>query len=89
MACFLRFLRKWGYYEHFTVGGQGGSLGKNYWDAIVIPNMPQQVKDEIANLYLTKDARIKQYDKMGIIQLDKRKKALEAKLSSLIAEIVS
>lgn len=89
VACFLRFLRKWGYYEHFTVGGQGGSLGKNYWDAIVIPNMPQQVKDEIANLYLTKDARIKQYDKMGIIQLDKRKKALEAKLSSLIAEIVS
>lgn len=89
VACFLRFLRKWGYYEHFTVGGQGGSLGKNYWDAVIIPNMPFEVKNEIANLYLAKEANINKFKKMGIIQLDKIKKEIESKLSLLIGEITS
>lgn len=88
VSCFLRFLRKWGYYDHFTVGGQGGSLGKNYWDAVVIPKMPQELKKEIANLYFAKDNTNK-FEKMGIIQLDKTKKAIETKLSLLINQIIT
>ena len=89
VSCFLRFLRKWGYYDHFTVGGQGGSLGKNYWDAIVIPNMPLEVKKEIANLYFAKSINISKFENMGIIQLDKIKKENEAKLSLLIKQIIA
>ena len=89
VSCFLRFLRKWGYYDHFTVGGQGGSLGKNYWDAVLIPNMPSEVKNEIANLYFSKGNNTNKLDNMGIIQLDKTKKEIEAKLFLLINQIIT
>ncbi len=89
ISCFLRFLKKWGYYEHFTVGGQGGSLGKNYWDAIVIPNMPNNIKSKIANLYLTSLSENDDIKKMGIIQLDKLKKKLTFELSVIINDIIN
>lgn len=89
VSCFLRFLRKWGYYDHFTVGGQGGSLGKNYWDAVVIPNMPLEVKSEISNLYFAKETNTNNFKKMGIIHLDRIKKEKEAELSLLIKKIIS
>lgn len=51
VACILRFYREWGFYDHFTVGGQGGSLGKNYWEDVLIPNFPRELVIKIANLY--------------------------------------
>lgn len=51
VSCILRFYKRWGYYEHFSVGGQGGSLGKNYWESIKIPNFSPALKEEISKLY--------------------------------------
>lgn len=47
----MRFFKWWGYFENFSVGGQGGSLGKKYWDEIIIPNFPDELIDKISLIY--------------------------------------
>lgn len=44
---FLRYLRKIGYFDYLSVGGQGGSLAMKYWDDVIIPKFS---KDKMKTL---------------------------------------
>ena len=89
ISCFLRFLADWGYYDHFTVGGQGGSLGKSYWNEIYIPNFPQQLKEEIATLYYNPSDTMQcdNYERLGILQLATKIGELKSDLNNIIKSI--
>ena len=50
VCCFLRYLRRIGFFDHLSVGGQGGSLAKN-WSEIRIPLFPAEVRNSIAEIY--------------------------------------
>lgn len=90
VSCFLRFLASWGYYDHFTVGGQGGSLGKSYWDEIYIPNFPQWLKEEIATLYYNPNKIIQNdnYEHLGILQLSSKISELKCELNKIVKNII-
>lgn len=98
VSCVLRFYREWGFFDHFTVGGQGGSLGKNYWQDILIPSFPNNIVDEISNLYhsnyqlntfndniLLDD--IEWNNNVGIIELDSSIRSLKELLNSIFIKI--
>jgi hypothetical protein len=51
LGLYLHFLRRYGYFDMVSVGGQGGSFALNYWDNFMIPDFDPELKDQIANLY--------------------------------------
>jgi len=98
VSCILRFYKDWGFYDHFTVGGQGGSLGKNYWKDILIPKFPDSIVEELIQLYhsdhkaKTTSENILNDDeawnsKVGIIELDYSIRKLKDLLESTLQKI--
>lgn len=98
VSCILRFYKDWGFYEHFTVGGQGGSLGKNYWKDILIPNFPSELVEKLIKLYHSKhtievfseDILINDdlwNENAGIIELDYSIRKLKKLLEDILQKI--
>ncbi len=85
VCCFLRYLRKVGYFNNLSVGGQGGSMAMKYWKDIVIPRFPEKIVKEISELYC--GSYEKQID--GIINLDNQVKSLKCFLNKAFDLIVS
>lgn len=103
IACFLRFLRYWGFFDYISVGGQGGSLVMKYWDEIFIPNFKNDKQKEIARLYynpvklnLALKSDLEQFmdndskwnEQAGIIQLDESAKKIKKRLEEIAHQIV-
>lgn len=81
VCCFLRYLRKVGFLDYLSVGGQGGSLAMKYWDDVIIPRFPDSLMRQISDLYCgTKD---------GIIALSDEVKSLRHRLDAIFDLIVS
>jgi len=51
LGCFLSFLKEQGIFDNISVGGQGGSVGKEKLESLHIPNFPSAKKEEIAKYY--------------------------------------
>jgi len=103
ISCFLRFLRKWGFFEYISVGGQGGSLAMQYWKDVKIPNFPSVKKREIARLYCNQIDIEKfhfinsgtfleidsEWNKSaGVIQIDEMAKKIQAEIDLVINQII-
>ncbi len=85
VCCFLRFLRKAGYFDYLSVGGQGGSLAMKYWDDVIIPKFPPKLIKEISELYCNESID----QQSNIISLDNQVKKLKDKLIRVFDLIVS
>lgn len=102
VACFLRFLRSWGLFDYISVGGQGGSLGKQYWDDVLISDFDENKRNLIADLYhhpIASHPKFAEGDylsnqriwnkKAGIIQIDESIKVIQSELDEATHRIVS
>ncbi len=103
VACFLRFLKQWGFFEYISVGGQGGSLAMRYWKDVQIPIFPPTKRKEIAKLYCNNvdyesvavdeitsflELDDKWNQKAGVIQIDEMSKKIQAEIDQVINQIV-
>lgn len=103
ISCFLRFLRKWEFFEYISVGGQGGSLAMQYWKDVKIPVFPLTKRQEIARLYCN-EVGIEKFQsisgknfleidyewnqKAGIIQMDKMAKKIQEEIDRVLNHII-
>lgn len=103
LKCFLDYMRSMGLIDSLAVGGNGGSLAQRYWRFIIVPNFPQNVKDEIVTLYhsnieypndkfayenfVVEDNSFNEY--AGIYELDKSAKMLKQLLDRAIRNIAN
>ena len=85
VCCFLRYLRKIGYFDYLSVGGQGGSLAMKYWDDVIIPNFPEKLMRKISELY----CNIYSKDTFSIIALTEKVNSLKQTLNKIFDSIVS
>ena len=85
VCCFLRYLRKVGYFEYLSVGGQGGSLAMKYWDDVIIPNFSRDTMEKISELYCKSNSK----KTSNIIDLSNEIKALKESLIEIYDLIVS
>ncbi len=103
LRCYLEFLRDRGLLRYIAVGGQGGHLSPEYFDYIPIPKFPDEIQAQIARLYhnsdavpptdaLTLDGFVAWHrawnDTLGIWELDREMKRLQATLRSVQDEII-
>lgn len=104
IRCILQYYKEIGIIDCITVGGAGGHLSPSYFDRVYIPNFSQSKQKEIARLYYnpsieynteswTTDNFLEMdflYNKeVGITELDKTSKILQAKLDKAINEIIN
>ena len=85
VCCFLRYLRKIGYFDYLSVGGQGGSLAMKYWDGVIIPKFSKKLMENISNLY----CNINSNNSDNIISLSDKIKSLKKTLNDIFDLIVS
>ena len=103
VGCFFFWLRKTGWFDHYSVGGQGGSFGKEKTENLLIPNFPYKIQEEIATLYHNEmaynlhDVTLESFidfdnnynQHAGIYQLDKSAKILKSLLNKTIEDIIN
>jgi type I restriction enzyme S subunit len=104
VGCFFFWLRQKKYFDFYSVGGQGGSFGKQKTENIKIPNFPETKQKEIAKLYhnpeciydtadFTLDNFLEKDNAFnataGIYELDKTAKQLKSILNQAIDDIVA
>lgn len=85
VCCFLRYLRKAGYFEYLSVGGQGGSLAMKYWDDVILPKFPKELMKKISELYCDVDSQ----KTINIINLSNEIKLLKDSLNDIFGLIIS
>jgi hypothetical protein len=51
LAMYLHYLRKVGYFDKVSVGGQGGSFASSYWNLVSVPRVSQLEMEQVAKLY--------------------------------------
>ena len=101
IGMFILFLRKKKFFDFYSVGGQGGSFGKEKTENLIIPNFPLQKQQEIASLYynpincpknlnpqnfLAEDQ--KWNEQAGIIEVDKSIKKIKEYLDFVLDKII-
>lgn len=102
IRCFLAYWRAKGMIDAIGVGGSGGHCAPQYFPLIETPLFPENVKEEIANLYhnpaaypidlneenfLIKDMEWNQ--QAGIYEIDKNMKKTNEHLNKVIMQIVN
>ena len=85
VCCFLRYLRKIGYFDYLSVGGQGGSLAMKYWDDVIIPKFSEKLMENISQLY----CNVNSNNPNTIISLSDKIKSLKKILNDIFDLIVS
>jgi len=102
IGCFLSFLKEKGIFDKISVGGQGGSVGKEKLLTLKIPNFPRPKKEEISkyyynpvtynenklNLHDFENEDIKITAEAGIWQLDRQIKQIKQKLNTILHKII-
>lgn len=103
LKCFLDYMRSKGLIDSLAVGGNGGSLAQRYWRFVIVPNFPNNVKEEIIKLYhsnISYPNEMFTYDnfadedktfneRAGIYELDKSAKLLKRLLDEAIRSIAN
>jgi len=103
VGCWMMWLKKKGYFDAYSVGGQGGSYGVEKTENTIVPNFPDSKQKEIAALYhnpieyntgeFTLDnftEKDNTYNaEAGIYELDKTAKHLQQLLNQAIDDIVN
>ena len=103
VGCWMMWLKKKGYFDAYSVGGQGGSYGVEKTENTIVPNFPDSKQKEIAALYhnpieyntgeFTLDnftEKDNAYNsEAGIYELDKTAKHLQELLNEAIDKIVN
>lgn len=96
LGCYLIFLRKFGFFEKISVGGQGGSFAIQYWDYLKVPNIPKDLYDQFTNLYYISDCNLNpsKFDeislqKSGIFNLNNFRIACSERLKAIVDSIKS
>lgn len=69
VRCFLAYLREIGMVDMIGVGGSGGHFAPEYFDLVLVPNFPENVKERVARLYHNPNAQSDQ-EQQGIYQLN-------------------
>ena len=85
VCCFLRYLRKIGYFDYLSVGGQGGSLAMKYWDDVIIPKFSKELMKKISELY----CNVNSNKPNNIISLSDNIKLLKKSLNDIFDLIIS
>lgn len=85
VCCFLRYLRKIGYFDYLSVGGQGGSLAMKYWDDVIIPKFSKGLMKKISELY----CNVNSNNPDSIISLSDNIKLLKKSLNDIFDLIIS
>ncbi|MDK0896767.1 restriction endonuclease subunit S [Clostridium perfringens] len=100
--CIFNWYRKESLIDLMAVGGSGGHFSPEYFDNIKIPKFPDDIVNEICDLYhsnkekdtttLTLDNFVKWHDEwnesLGIWELDREMKKLQAKLTDIQDKII-
>lgn len=81
--CMLSWYKKIGVFDYLSVGGSGGHLSPSYFDRILIPNFPDELKERIAKLYYDKETS------KGVAQLNEMRLNLQGKLDSALDDIIN
>jgi hypothetical protein len=104
VGCFLSYLKKQGVLDKISIGGQGGSLGKEGLLDLKVPLFPQSVKEVIALLYYNpmNDRSVEKLtltefanadpaitEKSGIMQLDLQIKTMKITLNNVLDRIIA
>lgn len=103
VGCWMMWLKKKGFFDAYSVGGQGGSYGVEKTENTIIPIFPKDKQKEIAALYhnpqeyLSDDCTIDNFLSLddsynstaGIYELDKTAKHLQQLLNQAIDDIVN
>jgi type I restriction enzyme S subunit len=84
VRCFLAYWREQGMIDYIGVGGSGGHCAPEYFNYLLIPNFPQQIKQQIVKLYYNTDK-----ENPGIYQLDQLNRRLKMEVKDLIDKIVT
>lgn len=80
VGCYLGYMWKIGIMEEIAVGGHGGSVTQDYVLGILVPKVPDEVKNRIATLY---------NGDSGIVQLNSQRIALSRQLNRILDAIVT
>jgi hypothetical protein len=102
IGAWLRFLGEWSYSGTLAAGGQGGSLAFDYLGELLFPRFPCDVLEKLASVY-TNDVASGQAPgslgefvawhrarnrKLGIWELDREMKRLQAELIEVKEQII-
>jgi hypothetical protein len=102
VRCFLAYLREQGVVDWVGVGGSGGHMSPEYFDYLPFPKFPENVQLTIAKLYHNPSPAPKEKAKLtdfldwhrrwneglGIWELDREMKTLQAKLEHVQSLII-
>lgn len=103
IRCFFAYLRAHGVIDWVGVGGSGGHMSPEYFDHLPFPRVPDKEQQRIARLYhnpCTPPARKltltnfvswhQEWDEtLGIWELDREMKALQAELAAVQEKIIA
>ncbi|MDW9408567.1 hypothetical protein GOB18_07855 [Sinorhizobium meliloti] len=54
LCMYFHTLRRLGYFDKVSVGGQGGSFAVSYWDRVKIPLLSEEIVSQVASLYTSR-----------------------------------
>lgn len=103
IGCMFFWYRNKGWFDYYSVGGQGGSFGKEKTENLLIPNFPKDKQEELSSLYhkgrvydtsmftlANFTEKDEEYNKQaGIYELDKSAKYLKRKLNKAIDDVIN
>lgn len=94
LAMYLHFLRKFGYFEKVSVGGQGGSFASSYWELIKVPKLDQGIQSQLADLYHYEDHGLDPFihnaaalEKSGIFELSQLRGQCKSILLAMMTDL--
>ncbi|QPI67373.1 restriction endonuclease subunit S [Exiguobacterium sp. PBE] len=95
ISTFLSYMKKMGYTDKISVGGQGGSFAVQYWDILKFPNMRKEKIEILKDLYFS-EHQIHPYEfdeeeinKLGIYETNKLRTLCNSLLKGIIEDIKS
>ena len=83
VRCILSWYKKFGLFDFMAVGGSGGHISPSYFDQILIPTFPDDVKKKIVELYYDENT------KKGIWQLNEKRLSLLKELDVVLDHIIN
>jgi len=95
LGLYLHFLRRYGYFDLVSVGGQGGSFAVNYWDNFKVPDFDPELKRRMSRLYHS-GARlapnkhsIQELERAGVFELNQFRIECQEVLKVVVEDIKS
>jgi type I restriction enzyme S subunit len=83
VRCILAWYKKTGIFDYMVVGGSGGHFSPSYFNKVLIPNFPDKLQREIAELYYDEEK------KSGIAQLSEQRFTHLRQLDTTLDNIIN